>query len=260
MQWATSPPVSLARVMLPYALRDPYRLSHFKSRALSRALSRREGLSGQPQQLGQCRPARHDHAGLAGLRPLDRPHVHVGVGRRRIPKAALETAAAEWDATTDVSASTRRRRSMSEFKKLPGLLRRPHGREAGHGGEARLAGVRALPANRASRHRCVDAGDASIGRALPGRRCARNAVEGAWRTDGSDACTGLTPHESVAAAVAALSAHRRSPHGRPPFQMAAGRAGRACSSWRCRSIRCCFRSGSPSSTTTSRSPATPSSA
>ena len=31
MQWVTSPPVSLARVMLPYALRDPYRLSHFTS-------------------------------------------------------------------------------------------------------------------------------------------------------------------------------------------------------------------------------------
>ena len=31
MQWVTSPPVSLARCMLPYALRDPYRLSHFKS-------------------------------------------------------------------------------------------------------------------------------------------------------------------------------------------------------------------------------------
>jgi len=31
MQWMTSPPVSLARVMLPYALRDPYRLSHYKS-------------------------------------------------------------------------------------------------------------------------------------------------------------------------------------------------------------------------------------
>src|SRR5438067_1887496 len=31
MQWACSPPVSLARCMLPYALRDPYRLSHYKS-------------------------------------------------------------------------------------------------------------------------------------------------------------------------------------------------------------------------------------
>ncbi|HET9659147.1 MAG TPA: extracellular solute-binding protein [Thermomicrobiales bacterium] len=31
IQWATSPAISLERVMLPYALRDPYRLSHFSS-------------------------------------------------------------------------------------------------------------------------------------------------------------------------------------------------------------------------------------
>ena len=31
MQWSTSPPVSLVRVMLPYTLRDPYRLSHYTS-------------------------------------------------------------------------------------------------------------------------------------------------------------------------------------------------------------------------------------
>ncbi len=29
----TSPSISLQRVMLPYALRDPYRISHFKSPA-----------------------------------------------------------------------------------------------------------------------------------------------------------------------------------------------------------------------------------
>ena len=33
IQWATSPSISLERVMLPYALRDPYRLSHFSSEA-----------------------------------------------------------------------------------------------------------------------------------------------------------------------------------------------------------------------------------
>jgi multiple sugar transport system substrate-binding protein len=37
MQWATCPPVSLARTMVPYALRDPYRLSHYTS-PLYRAL------------------------------------------------------------------------------------------------------------------------------------------------------------------------------------------------------------------------------
>ena len=31
IQWLTSPTISLERVMLPYALRDPYRLSHFTS-------------------------------------------------------------------------------------------------------------------------------------------------------------------------------------------------------------------------------------
>jgi multiple sugar transport system substrate-binding protein len=31
IQWMTSPSISLQRVMLPYALRDPYRLSHFAS-------------------------------------------------------------------------------------------------------------------------------------------------------------------------------------------------------------------------------------
>jgi multiple sugar transport system substrate-binding protein len=31
IQWLTSPTISLQRVMLPYALRDPYRLSHFTS-------------------------------------------------------------------------------------------------------------------------------------------------------------------------------------------------------------------------------------
>ena len=31
IQWMTSPTISLQRVMLPYALRDPYRLSHFQS-------------------------------------------------------------------------------------------------------------------------------------------------------------------------------------------------------------------------------------
>jgi multiple sugar transport system substrate-binding protein len=31
IQWLTSPTISLQRVMLPYALRDPYRLSHYAS-------------------------------------------------------------------------------------------------------------------------------------------------------------------------------------------------------------------------------------
>ena len=37
----TSPSVSLQRVMLPYALRDPYRISHYKSQAVPAASGRR---------------------------------------------------------------------------------------------------------------------------------------------------------------------------------------------------------------------------
>ncbi len=33
IQWMTSPTISLERVMLPYALRDPYRISHYESEA-----------------------------------------------------------------------------------------------------------------------------------------------------------------------------------------------------------------------------------
>ena len=83
MQWAVSPPVSLARTMLPYSLRDPYRLSHYKSELYRLAMARREGLSRQPLQFGQCRPARHDHAGLAGLCAQHRSYVLLGLGGNR---------------------------------------------------------------------------------------------------------------------------------------------------------------------------------
>ena len=55
MQWAMSPPVSLARCMLPYALRDPYRLSHFKSELYGALFPTAKEYLRQPQQLGQCR-------------------------------------------------------------------------------------------------------------------------------------------------------------------------------------------------------------
>ena len=83
MQWACSPPVSLARCMLPYALRDPVPHVALQVGALWRALPDREGVSGEPQRLGQCRPARPDHAGCAGLLLIARPHVHLGLGRHR---------------------------------------------------------------------------------------------------------------------------------------------------------------------------------
>ena len=40
-QWLTSPSISLQRVMLPYTLRDPYRISHYKSHAVPDSSGRR---------------------------------------------------------------------------------------------------------------------------------------------------------------------------------------------------------------------------
>ena len=80
MQWAVSPPVSLSRVMLPYALRDPYRLSHFKSELYAGLFPTAKDYLRNLNDSANVGLARHDHAGLAGLCPVDRPHVHVGVG------------------------------------------------------------------------------------------------------------------------------------------------------------------------------------
>jgi multiple sugar transport system substrate-binding protein len=119
MQWVTSPPVSLARVMLPYALRDPYRLSHFSS-DLYRALwpSAAEYLtnlnnSANVALLDPIMPGSQDY-GLA----LDRMCTAVWAGAD--PESALKTAAAEWDLITDRLGADAQRAAYGEFKKLPG--------------------------------------------------------------------------------------------------------------------------------------------
>src|SRR3712207_4873594 len=100
MQWATSPPVSLARVMLPYALRDPYRISHFRSELYGQLFP------GAKEYLANL----NNSANVAVLDPimpgaqdyflsLDRMATSVWAGED--PQRALETAAAEWDQTTE---------------------------------------------------------------------------------------------------------------------------------------------------------------
>ena len=83
MQWACSPEVSLARCMLPYALRDPYPNLALQVGALRRTFPDRQAVPRQPQRLGQCGAARSDHARRAGLLHQPRSDVHGGMGRRR---------------------------------------------------------------------------------------------------------------------------------------------------------------------------------
>jgi multiple sugar transport system substrate-binding protein len=119
MQWATCPEVSLARTMVPYALRDPYRLSHYKS-PLYRALwpDANEYLIGLNNAannavIDMIMPGWQDYA-----LSLDRMCSAVWAGDD--PKAALQKAAAEWDTATDKLGVDKQRDAYVQFKKLPG--------------------------------------------------------------------------------------------------------------------------------------------
>jgi multiple sugar transport system substrate-binding protein len=119
MQWATSPPVSLARCMLPYSLRDPYRLSHYRS-PLYQSLwpTAKEYLanlsnSANKGLLDMIMPGWQDYA-----LSIDRMCTSVWAGTD--PKAALQTAAAEWNATTERLGVDSQKAFYAEYKKLPG--------------------------------------------------------------------------------------------------------------------------------------------
>lgn len=119
MQWCTSPAVSLARVMLPYALRDPYRLSHFKSELYGELFPsapdylRNLNNSANVGLLDPIMPGAQDYQ-----LSLDRMCTSVWAGTD--PMAALQTAAAEWDRTTEALGVEAQKAFYEEFLKLPG--------------------------------------------------------------------------------------------------------------------------------------------
>ena len=116
--------------MLPYALRDPYRLSHFKSdlyRPLwpdAKAYLINLNNSANVGLLDMIMPGWQDYA-----LSLDRMCSSVWAGTD--PKAASQTAAAEWDAD---HRAARRRLPEGVLRRIPEaarLLCRPYGRELG---------------------------------------------------------------------------------------------------------------------------------
>ena len=85
IQWMTSPTISLQRVMLPYALRDPYRLSHYASEEYRGRWPNAGDVSRYAAARRRRRAARHHHAGLGGIPHRDRSARHrraVGNGGR----------------------------------------------------------------------------------------------------------------------------------------------------------------------------------
>jgi multiple sugar transport system substrate-binding protein len=118
-QWATSPSISLQRVQLPYTLRDPYRISHFKSKQFR---------SRWPAA-GEYLKALNDAANNAVLDPimtgaadyanaLDRAMTAMYAGKDI--KTALDDTAKEWDRITDKLGVAKQRASYAAFLKLPG--------------------------------------------------------------------------------------------------------------------------------------------
>jgi multiple sugar transport system substrate-binding protein len=99
VQWMCSPEISLQRVMIPYALRDPYRLSHFSSVAYRTAWPEAGEYLDTAKEAamnGQFDP------GIPGARQyleaVDNAVTAAYAGTD--PKEALDKAAARWDEIT----------------------------------------------------------------------------------------------------------------------------------------------------------------
>lgn len=118
-QWATSPPLSLVRVMLPYALRDPYRIAHYTS-PLYQSLW--PNAKDYLYNLSACSDKGVVDIIMPGWQDfalsLDRMCTAVWGGQD--PQAALKTAADEWDATNKRLGLDVQKAAYEQFKKLPG--------------------------------------------------------------------------------------------------------------------------------------------
>ena len=118
-QWATSPSVSLQRVMLPYTLRDPYRISHYRSKAY------RNLWPGAAEYLEALCEAANDAVldlSMSGAgdyaNALDRSMTSMYAGKD--VQEALDEAASEWDSITRKLGTAKQKASYANFLKYPG--------------------------------------------------------------------------------------------------------------------------------------------
>jgi multiple sugar transport system substrate-binding protein len=121
-QWLSSPAISIERVKSPAYLRDPYRLSHYED----------ESYKALWPNADEYLQALKDAASVAVIEPvfpgaqdyslsIDRACTAAFAGMD--PKAALDTAAAEWDAITDRLGVDGQRAAYEEWLRYPGSTR-----------------------------------------------------------------------------------------------------------------------------------------
>jgi multiple sugar transport system substrate-binding protein len=131
-QWNTSPSVSLQRVMLPYSLRDPYRISHYKSKKYGSlwpaAPEYLKGLNNAANtgvvELVMTGAADYSTA-------LDRAMTAMYSGKD--VQGTLNDLAKEWDAITKRTGVDQARASYANFLKLTGSTKRTTAEAKGTG-------------------------------------------------------------------------------------------------------------------------------
>jgi multiple sugar transport system substrate-binding protein len=118
IQWMTSPEISLQRVMLPFALRDPYRLSHYES-PLYRAAWPEAGeyldTLEEGGMMGQYEP------GIPGAREymeaIDNAVTAAYAGKD--PQEALDEAAGRWNEITERLGVESQKAAYEQWLKNP---------------------------------------------------------------------------------------------------------------------------------------------
>jgi multiple sugar transport system substrate-binding protein len=115
-QWKTSPSISLQRVQLPYTLRDPYRISHYKSRQFWRRWpAAREYLAklNEGANYGVLDPVYTGSQDYANALDRGMTAIYAGTDVQK----GLDTVAKEWDAITKKLGVDKQRASYQNFLK-----------------------------------------------------------------------------------------------------------------------------------------------
>jgi multiple sugar transport system substrate-binding protein len=124
VQWATSPEISIQRVTLPFALRDPYRQSHFES-AYFRTLWPKAGEyldtlleAGEKGSLDLFIPGGAQYHEI-----MDKACTSVWAGTD--PQAALDTAANEFDDLTERLGRDQQKTAYANYLTMKGAVPEP---------------------------------------------------------------------------------------------------------------------------------------
>ena len=121
-QWTTSPSISLQRVMLPYTLRDPYRISHYKSKEYGSLWPAAKEYLMALAQAANNGVVDSIMTGAADYgTALDRAMTAMYAGKD--VQSALDATAKEWDAITKKLGIDKQRASYAELPEADRLDR-----------------------------------------------------------------------------------------------------------------------------------------